>query len=56
MKELEQSVFFGVAHSNDLETRQAMAKELESWKDLGVYVEEEDVGQQCISTRFRFSS
>ena len=52
MKELEQSVFFGVAHSNDLETRQAMAKELESWKDLGVYVEEEDVGQQCISTRW----
>jgi hypothetical protein len=29
-----------------------MAKELESWKDLDVYVEEKDVGQQCISTRW----
>jgi hypothetical protein len=38
--------------TNDVSFKEAKIKELLSWKNNNVYVEKEDVGQKCISTRW----
>ena len=37
---------------NDVSFKEAKLKELESWEKNGVYIEQEDSGEKCISTRW----